>query len=467
MNTSVVLITLIFYKILLIGIGFWASKRMKSQEDMLLGGRSLGPLVGAISYSASAASAWTLLGMSGLAYTIGLPAIWIAAGAVLGSALAWIWVAPRMRRFSKEHKILTLTDFLSFGADGPLKKAIVLLSSLIILVSFIFYIASQFQGAGNTFALTFDMQASESILLGGVVILLYTMLGGFWAVSLTDTLQGILMFLAAIIMPVAAFITLSDMGGFWVSLEKIYEPSALTLSGQSMGLALVGLIIGNLAVGLGALGQPHLQARFMAMKDDKAINQAAILGIGWYAFVFFGMCLLGLMGHAILPDLNNPENIFFELTAVLFPSVLGGIILAAVLSAVMSTADSMLLVAAGIFSHDLGLSQRFKDREVLVSRLAIVAVTALSIWVAIQFEASIFNRVLFAWNALGAAFGPLIIMRLAGVDFRARGAFLAIASGFGCAVYLFSQPNMPGDWLERLAPFILGLVILYGFRRRS
>jgi len=468
MDTTTVLITLILYKIILVGIGLWAERRTKSEEDFFLGGRELGPIVGAVSYSASAASAWTLLGMSGVAYIIGLSALWIAAGAVLGSIIAWVWVAPRMMDYSRKHNILTLTDFLARGSDAGMKKAITLFASLIIFISFIFYIASQFQGAGNTFALTFGMSASSSIMLGGGVILLYTLLGGFWAVSVTDTLQGMLMLFTAILLPVMAYGAVVDsFGSLSAGLASVYDADALSLTGSNAGLAIIGVIFGNLAVGLGAIGQPHLQARFMALRDKRAMRTARYIGVGWYVIVFFGMCFLGLAGHALHPVVDNPENIFFILTGSLFSPVIGAILLAAVLSAIMSTADSMLLVAGATVSHDLGVGKAFKGRELLVSRFAIAFVCTTAIIVAINLPASIFSRVLFAWNALGAAFGPLIIMRLAGISVKPIGVLLAMIIGFGLAVFFYMSPNTPGDIVERLVPFAMGLVVLLLLRNKS
>ena len=461
MDTSVIITTLVLYNIVLIAIGLWAESRTKTQEDFFLGGRKLGPIVGAISYSASAASAWTLLGMSGAAYVLGFSALWIAGGAVLGCIIAWLWVAPKMMTYSRKNNILTLTDFLAHGTDDGWKKASVIFASIVILISFTFYIASQFQGAGNTFALTFGISASSSIMLGGGVILLYTLLGGFWAVSVTDTLQGMLMLLSAVLLPTAAYVELvSQAGSFSAGLESVYDADALTLSGKNIGMAAIGMIVGNLAVGLGAIGQPHLNVRFMAMRDKKALNIARIIGIAWYAIVFFGMCLLGMIGHALMPNIDNPENIFFALTESVFTPIIGAILLATVLSAIMSTADSMLLVAASTLAHDLGLGKYFTGREILISRIAIIGISALSIVVAIYLPASIFSRVLFAWNALGAAFGPLVLVRLAGIKIQQSYAFFAMVTGFSLAVLFYSMDNPPGDILERVAPFTCGIIIL-------
>ncbi|WP_460587580.1 sodium:solute symporter family transporter [Haliea atlantica] len=178
----------------------------KTREDYFLGGRQLGPVVAAISYSASATSAWTLLGVSGIAYVAGFSTLWLVAGVVLGCVVAWWWVAPRMMAYSRQHNIVTLTEFLAHRSSGAARQRIVLFATLIVLVSFVFYISSQFQGAGNSFSSTFGLDSDSSILIGGGIIMLYTLLGGFWAVSLTDTLQGLMMALAALLLPLAAWL---------------------------------------------------------------------------------------------------------------------------------------------------------------------------------------------------------------------------------------------------------------------
>lgn len=459
MENPVVLITLIVYKIILILIGLWAQRRTHDEEDFLLGGRQLGALSASISYAASAASAWTLLGMTGAAYVLGISALWIALGAVLGAWVAWRWVGPRMMHFSREHKILTLTDFLCHGS-GVYRQRITTAASLIILFAFIFYISSQFQAAGNTFATTFNMKASPSIILGGGIIMAYTMLGGFWAVCLTDTLQGLLMAAAALLLPVSAYLAIGGWQPFIDGLLAVSTPDQLSLSGKNIGLFAIGAIVGNLATGLGTFGQPHLLARFMAIRDETAMRHARHIAMCWYVVVFGGMCFLGLAGQILAPTIENPENLFFHLNNELFPPVLGAILLAAVLSAIMSTADSMLLVAASSLSHDLDGAKRLGIGPVFATRLIIVLLSGLAIWVAIDLPATIFNRVLFAWVAIGSAFGPLIIVRLAGRAVSGRQALLSICCGFVSAVIFSFLPDAPGDLAERTLPFCCGLLPL-------
>lgn len=462
-RTTVVIVTLVIYKLLLIGIGFWASRRNADEEDFFLGGRGLGPVVAAISYSSSASSAWTLLGLSGAAYVLGLRVVWIALGSIIGMFVAWFWIGPRLMRHSRARGQITLTDFLAEGADGAVRAVLVAVVSVIVIFTFAFYVAAQFQGAGNTFASTFGLGMTESILLGALIIMVYTLLGGFWAVSVTDTLQGLLMALTALLLPVAALATVGGVDGFVEGLRAVSTPEQLSLSGGNTGLVAAGIVVGSLGIGFGTYGQPHLLVRFMALRDERALRQARLITIAWYAVVFLGMCFVGLVGHVLHAGIDNPENIFFTLTGSLFPPVLGAILLAAVLSAIMSTADSQLLVAASAISHDLGLGGR--ERRLLFSRLAIVMLVVFAVLVSLYLPEAIFSRVLFAWIALGSAFGPTVFLRLAGADLRPGAVLASVLTGFGLAVAFYLMPDTPGDILERVVPFFAALAVLLLGRR--
>jgi sodium/proline symporter len=466
-KTTVVAITLLIYKLVLIAIGFWASSRNKNEEDFFLGGRALGPVVAAISYSASASSAWTLLGLSGAAYVMGLSVLWVAGGSCIGMLVAWFWVGPRLMDYSRRKNQLTVTEFLADDSSGGQRQAIVLAASAIIIFSFTFYVAAQFQGAGNTFSSSFGLSMSTSIILGALIITIYTLLGGFWAVSVTDTVQGILMGLTALLLPIVALFEAGGWSGFTAALQAVSTPAQLSLTGGNVGLLAVGMIVGGLSIGFGTFGQPHLLVRFMALRDHKALRQARVITIVWYGIVFGGMVLLGLIGHVLHPGIDNPETIFFTLTDSLFTPVLGAILLAAVLSAIMSTADSQLLVAASAIAHDLGHGKGHAQTSLMVSRLTIVALVIVAVLVALYLPEEIFSRVLFAWVALGAAFGPTLFLRLANVPLNPIGVLLSILTGFGLAVVFYLMPNTTGDIVERLAPFCASFAVLLLFRQRQ
>ena len=455
-----IVITLVAYKILLLGIGFWANKRTHTTGDFFLGGRQLGSVVAAVSYCASSSSAWTLLGMSGVAYTIGISSVWLACGAIFGASFAWLWVAPRLMRYSHRNNILTLTEFLSEGSTITQETRIRVLATCIILFSFIFYISAQFQGAGNTFETTLNLGFKESIILGGLIIVIYTLLGGFWAVSLTDTIQGLMMLLAAIVLPILALLEAGGYQGIHNALASQQLDALLTLSFSNTGLAAVGFIVGGLSVGFSTFGQPHLVSRFMALKNEKALASARWIAIAWFTIVFFGMCILGLSVRVILPEIGNPETLFFQAASILLPPIIGGVMIAAVLSAIMSTADSMLLVGAASVAHDLRLATRYPGKELIVARLAMVGLSIAAILLALNLPASIFDRALFAWVAIGSAFGPILLVKLSGMKIPANGILLAMTCSFVLAIIFYYLPNTPGDIAERTLPFFAGLIIL-------
>ncbi|MFQ5660646.1 MAG: sodium/proline symporter [Gammaproteobacteria bacterium] len=465
-KTTVMLVTLVVYNLVLVGIGVWAQGKIENNEDFFLGGRGLGPVVAATSYSASASSAWALLGLSGAAYLLGISALWLASGSVVGMLITWFWIAPRMMAYSREHDLLTLTDFIAHGSKGVWRKTIVLAASFVVLVSFAFYVAVQFQGAGATFSTAFGISLTESVVLGGGIVLIYTFLGGFWAVCVTDTVQGILMAITAIMLPVAALNEVGGFTGFYQGLAAVSTPAQLSWSSANAGLVAIGLVVGALSIGLGTFGQPHLLVRLMALRDGKSLRQARLLTVFWYMIVYGGMVFLGLAGHILSPNLENGETIFFVLMDQLFSPVPASILLAAVLSAIMSTADSQLLVAASSVTHDMGLERHFANSSLFLSRLAIALLVALSIVLTLYLPETIFNRALFAWGALGSAFGPLVLLRLAGIDITPMGVLSGITTGFLSTVLFYQLPDTPGDVLERFAPFAMAMIVLLLFRRR-
>lgn len=461
----VTLITLVIYKFALIGIGIWASRRTHDEDDFFLGGRSLGPVVAAISYSSSASSAFTLLGISGIAYVMGVGALWVVAGSFTGMLVAWYWIAPRLMKASHERGLVTLTDLLLADMTGSARKTLTWLISLVIIISFSFYVAAQFQGAASTFSSSFGLSMPTSIVTGATIIMIYTLLGGFWAVSVTDTVQGLLMAFAAVLLPATALTAVGGIDGFIDGLAAVSSADQLSLKAGNTGLAALGFVLGLLFIGIGTYGQPHLLVRFMALRDARAMRQARWLTIIWYLLVFLGMFFVGLVGHILFPAIDNPETIFFTLTESLFSPVVGAVLIAAVLSAIMSTADSQLLVAASALAHDLGFGRGSAAKTLLVSRISIAGLVVLAVVIALLLPEKIFSRVLFAWIALGSAFGPLVFARLANWQIAPAAAIASVSAGFTAAVLLYLLPDTPGDIAERVVPFTLACGALWLGRR--
>lgn len=456
------LITLIAYSAILLGVGLWSAQRAKSQDTFLLGGRSLGPIVAGVAYAASSSSAWVLLGFSGFVYVAGPSALWMVPGILGGYIAVWFGVGPVLQSASADKNHLTLIDFLSEDADSNLARWIRIAASLMIAFCFSFYVASQFQGAGIAFDDFFGTGMATGVLIGALIILAYTFLGGFMAVSLIDTLQGFLMVAVSILLPAVAFYYAGGFAGLGEALASAPDTYRDGYGGRT-GFIAAGFVVGLVATGFGALGQPHLLAWIMATRSRKARLTGAGIAISWACLVFLGMAVLGLSARVLLGSGAAAEGVFFQLAGDLLPSVFAGIIAAATLSAIMSTVDSQLLVVGGAISHDLGLAKALGGRDVLVSRLAIIAVCAIAVVITLALPATIFDRTLFAWTALGASFGPCVVARACGV--RASGGYVlaSILLGFGLSLaYEFWLDAGPGAiWLRTLPWGLAALPLVF------
>lgn len=463
-STTSVFVTLVAYNAILIGVGLWARSRNKGVEDFFLAGRGLGPWVAAISASASSSSAWTLLGVSGAAYAWGLPALWLFPATVGGFLLNWLWVAPRLSRLARTEDAVTLSAVVAPGSLGDSRKTILRTAALIIVFCFTFYIASQFEAAGKAFESVFDLSKQMSIMIGAGIVLLYTLLGGFWAVSVTDSVQGILMVVASIALPLVALFAVGGFGPLADGLQSIGAAGSPVSSGLLFGVLFV---LGLFGIGVGYPGQPHVVNRFMALKDARALRQGRVIALGWAIIVYAGMLLLGLSARVLFADLGDSEQVLFHAATELLPAVIAGIMLAAVLSAIMSTADSQLLVAASAIAYDWNLAGGRKRRGLTTTRTTVLVVLVLATVLALVWRADIFSRVLFAWSAAGSAFGPILIMRLLGRSVSSAATLAAMVTGFGLTVLISFFPATPGDIAERLLPFFVALTIARSGSRKN
>lgn len=460
-STTAVLVTLVFYNAMLIGVGLWARGRNKGVEDFFLAGRGLGPWVAAISASASSSSAWTLLGVSGAAYAWGLPALWLFPATVGGFLINWIWVAPRLQTLARQENAITLSAIIAPPDIGKMRQTILRVAAGIIVFCFVFYIASQFEAAGKAFESVFGLSKQISILIGAGIVLAYTLLGGFWAVSVTDSVQGILMVVAAIVLPTAALLAVGGFSAMFAGLAEIGSAGSPLGDGALAGISGVLFVFGLFGISIGYPGQPHVVNRFMALKDRQSLREGRIIAIAWALIVYSGMLLLGLSCRVLFTDLGDSEQVLFKAASDLLPPVIAGIMLAAVLSAIMSTADSQLLVASSAISYDWNLASRTGTAGLASTRTTVVAVLILATVLAMVWRADIFSRVLFAFSAAGSAFGPILITRLLGRSVRASATFGAMLVGFTMTVVIAWTPDAPGDVAERLVPFICAFIIAF------
>lgn len=418
-------ITFGVYLLIMLGIGWYFYNRTKNLSDYVLGGRSLGSWGTSISAQASDMSGWLLLGLPGAAYATGLSgSVWMATGLAIGTYLNWKLVAQRLRISTQQYSnSITIPSYLEnrFNDDSRLlRKA----SSIFILLFFLVYTASGFVSGGKLFQTVFGVPYKVSVIIGAVVVVAYTFLGGFMAVCWTDIIQGLLMFFTLLILPVVVLVKAGGINevisAIDPSLLNPFNAASITGSASSSTVLVVISIISSLAWGLGYFGQPHILARFMAIKNPDLIKKSRIIAMFWVVLSLFGATAVGLVGHSVIPDISayggDSETIFMLLVNNCVPLILTGILMSAILAAIMSTADSQLLVAASTVSEDFYkgmIKPKASDRElILVSRLTVLSVAIIALIIAFNPNSSVLGLVSYAWAGFGAAFGPVILLSL-------------------------------------------------------
>lgn len=437
--------TFLAYLVVMLGIGLYAYKRTSSSEDYFLGGRSLGPWPTALSAGASDMSGWLLLGLPGYAFAAGLESVWIAGGLFVGTWLNWLICAKRLRTYSiKANNALTLPDFLSIRFNDK-SKLIQTISALFILLFFLFYTSSGLVAGGKLFETVFGLDYTYAVIIGTVCVVSYTLFGGFLAVAWTDLVQGLMMSAALVIVPLVA------LDGGWSELSSTLmekNPNLLDIWTSVSGEPLTAIgIISLVAWGLGYFGQPHILARFKASRSNKDIKTARRIAVIWTFISMAGALLIGLVGitfvdSSLSGNLADPEKIFMILVNAVFHPVVAGILLAAILAAIMSTADSQLLVSSSALAEDfykqLFNKEATQKQIVNVGRFAVVAISIIALVLALNPESSVLGLVSYAWAGFGAAFGPAILLSLFWRNMNRNGALAGIVIG-GVTVVVWKQ----------------------------
>jgi sodium/proline symporter len=450
----------------MLGVGVAAYRRTSDLSDYILGGRRLGPWTAALSAGASDMSGWLLMGLPGAAYANGLGAGWIAVGLLIGTWANWRFMAPRLRVFTwRMNDALTLPEFLErrFQTRGHTLRWV---SAAFILLFFLFYTASGLVAGGKLFETVFGIPYGLAVALGALAVISYTLLGGFLAVSWTDLIQGLLMAAALVALPLAV---LWELGGTAVALDRVREvnPNLLRPFHDAEGAALgVAGIVGTAAWGLGYFGQPHILARFAAIREVRRIGAARRIAVTWTALTLGCAMAVGLLGVAHFEGgLADGERIFLVLVDVMFHPVVAGILLAAVLAAVMSTADSQLLVCSAAFTEDIYRSfssstEVDPKRLVLIGRVSVVGVALAATAIALRENATVLGMVAYAWAGFGATFGPVLLLSLYWSRATAAGAGAGMIAG-GVTVVLWR--NLSGglfDIYELLPGFLVGAAVM-------
>lgn len=459
-----IIIPFVLYFILVTGIGVYSTRfSSKGVSEFFLGGRQMGRLVVALSAVVSGRSAWLLLGFTGMAYTMGFSSVWAVAGYILVECLLFLYYAPRIRKFSGEHDCITLPDFYAArfrDRNGALR----ILLAVIFLVFMVSYVSSQFVGGGKAFFTHFGMSRTSGLILTAVIVLVYTLLGGFLAVSLTDVLQAFVMLFALIGLPAYAII---HLGGWDIMTKEVLSTDGNFLNPSALS---IGAFIGFFGIGLGSPGNPHILVRYMSIRDPAQFRWTAIVGTVWNVLMAAGALMIGLVGRAYFPAQEmlpgaDSENVYLFLAGELLHPVLVGLLMASIFAAIMSTTDSQLLVAASSLVRDLYQKTIKQGREIpdrfltSLSRLCVFALVYIAVIMGILVEDLVFWFVLFAWAGLGAAIGPTSILALFWKRTTRNGVIAGLITGTITVFVWKAVPGLTGIIYELIPAFFLALAV--------
>lgn len=484
-TTICILITIICYLIMMIIVGAVFSNKNKSSDDFYLGGRHLGPLVTAMSAEASDMSSWLLMGLPGLALITGLAeASWTAIGLAIGTYLNWLFVAKRLRIYTKQLNAVTVPDFFA-KRFGDKANIITLISAIFIVVFFVPYTASGFVGCGKLFSSIFGIDYMVAMLICAAVIILYCTLGGFLAASTTDFIQSIIMSIALIVVlgfsfKVAGFNTIIDNVKSIDGYLDIFKGCDVTSGTVGSYGALP--IASTLAWGLGYFGMPHIILRFMAIEDENKLHISRRVGSIWVVIsmsvaIFIGVCGYTLMKNGIVPSYAtnaDAERVIVDIAQKIssygiLPAVVGGVILAGILASAMSTADSQLLAASSSVTQNI--VQEFfhvklsEKASIMLARVMVLVISVIAVFLATDPDSSVFRIVSFAWAGFGATFGPAVLFALFWKRANKWGILTGMLGG-GILIFVWKfviRVSFAGTWLdiyELLPAFILNVILV-------
>lgn len=460
------LITFVIYLIFLMGVGVYFYKKTETAEDYVLGGRGMGSWVTALSAQASDMSGWLLMGLPGAVYMTGMSQTWTAIGLTLGTYLNWKILAPKLRVQTEETDTMTLPNFLSKKLKDD-TGTIRIFSAIVILFFFTIYSSSGLVAAGKLFASILGIDYKIAVIIGVGTIVFYTFMGGYLACCWTDFFQGTLMFLAILVVPVMAYFT----GGGMESIAcqaQIRDISLSILHGSKIGT--MG-IISALAWGLGYFGQPHILVRFMSVKNLEELNKARQIAMAWVLISLAGAVAIGITGIGLFTDISqiggDSEKIFIYMISKLFNPWVGGILLAAILSAIMSTIDSQLLVSASTLSEDFYryIKKDATEKQVMwTGRIGIIAISLVATIIAMDTNSHILSMVSYAWAGFGGAFGPAILMTLYCKNLNWRSVFAGMLVGVA-VIILWKISGLSNYLYEILPAFVMNGLVVYAYEK--
>ncbi len=450
------------YLVFLMSIGVYFYRKTANLEDYLIGGRAMGSWVTALSAQASDMSGWLLMGLPGAVFLGGLSQAWIAVGLFIGTVLNWKYVAARLRVYTEETDSMTLPSFFEdrFGDPTGLLRII---SAAIILLFFTIYSASGLVASGKLFESLFNIEYTAAVIIGGLAIVLYTFLGGFMAVSWTDFFQGILMFFAITIVPTIAY---GEIGGL-DSIIEIAAKNNISLSMIPEGITFTA-VLSALGWGLGYFGQPHILARFMGIDTIKKVAPARKIAVIWVAISLTAAVLVGIIAVPMFPEIADSEKVFIEMIAQIFNPWLGGILLAAILSAIMSTIDSQLLVSSSTLTEDfynkIIKREASETEKMWAGRFFVIVIAVIAFILALNPENTVLDLVAYAWAGLGAAFGPAVIFALFSKKTSWRSILIGMIAGTITLVF-WKESGLGAELYEIIPGFFVNIAFVIIFDR--
>lgn len=450
------IVAFIGYLMVIVGIGFYASRfSSKGIDNFFIGGRKINRFVVALSAVVSGRSAWLLLGVTGMAYSMGASAVWAVVGYIVVELFMFLFYAKRFRDFTGANDCITVPDF--FAARFNDKKGtmrIVVVS--VILIFMVGYVAAQFVAGGKTFASGFQIEPSTGMLLTAIIVLLYTILGGFLAVSLTDVIQAFFMIIALLVLPV---IVIMDQGGWGAVYSELLAMDPTLVNPAALSF---GAFVGFLGIGLGVPGNPHILSRYMSIDDPAQFKVAAVVGTTWNVLMAGGALFIGLAGRTVFPEAamlpgSDTENLYPVLARHYLHPAIFGVVVASIFAAIMSTADSQLLVAASAVVRDVYEKIIKKGEQisqyqlVKYSRILVLVLVVFSLGFGMIAEDLVFWLVLFAWAGLGASLGPTTILALYWKGTTKSGIIAGVLTGTVTTIVWYLIPVL-NDLLYELIP---------------
>ncbi len=456
---TVFLLTLLFP----IGVGMLALMRTRNQSDFFIGGRSMNAFVVGLSAVSSGRSSWLVLGMSGMAYVSGVSAIWAVAGYTLVEAWQFIYLGRRLRNETQKMDAITLLDY--FEARYNDKSRQLRIAGVVIIGIFITaYVAAQFNAGAKSLSTALDISLPLSLGISGLLIMVYMVLGGYVAVAYNDVVRAIIMLVGLVVLPVIGIV---QVGGLGILNEMLHQLSPAYLDPFSLG---AGVIIGFLGIGLGSPGQPHIVVRYMSIKDPAKLKYSAIFGTFWNVVLGIGALCIGLVGRILVPDSNalpgsDPEMIYLVMSSNYFGPVLYGLLVGGVFAAILSTADSQLLVVASTFARDLyekvlaGKRHIDEKEKLRLSRIVVILAGVLALFLAYTAQDLVFWLVLFAWGGLGASFGPALILSLFWKGTTRQGIFAGMITGTLTTIAWWLWLKEPTGIYELIPAFALAMLV--------